>query len=111
MKAIIAILLVLASPAGAQDWTPLRDNAAIEAALTGERLIYDAYTFQHFGADGATQYVTERLSEGRWAARGGQYCSVWPPSDVWACYDVQARGDAVRFIGADRSISEGRFDK
>ncbi len=109
MRVIVSVFVLLAGQALAQDWQPLRGDTAIIDALADRTVEYDAHTFQRFGAAGDTQFVTERLSEGRWAVRGGQYCSVWPPSDIWACYDVQVSNDEVRFIGSDRSISQGQY--
>jgi len=102
-------LLALTVPAMADVWEPVFDDGAIFTALAGRTLVYDPYTFQWFGPEGDTQFVTERASDGRWAARGGQYCSQWPPSDTWACYDVQLSGQLVKFIGADRSESVGTY--
>ncbi len=106
MRMIALILLSLPGSAAAQDWV-LQDDAGIMAALGGKTVRYDAYTVQHFGRGGDTQFVTERAADGRWAARGDQYCSVWPPSDVWACYDFYVAGQDVQFIGSDRSVSQG----
>lgn len=106
MKALLIGLLMPVS-AMAQDWVHLTDDAAITGALAGQAVTYDAYTRQAFGADGDTQYITDRFAEGRWAARGGQYCSTWPPADTWACYDFYVAGDMVRFVGSDRIASVG----
>ncbi len=106
MRALAVVLMCLPGVAAADDWV-LQDNAGILAALGGKTVRYDAYTVQTFGKTGDTQYLTERAADGRWAARGDQYCSVWPPSDIWTCYDFYLAGDAVRFIGSDRSVSEG----
>ena len=112
MKYVTAILFACLPSLGAADeFLPLLSNEAIIEALADETLIYDAYTLQHFAANGSTQFITERLSNGRWDARDGQYCSTWPPSDTWACYDVQVSGDVVRFIGSDESVSEGTYRK
>ncbi len=106
MRYLWVVMIVCAGPATA--WEALT-GAQIEVALSGQTLVYDAHTLQHFRADGQTDYITERASTGRWAARGDQYCSTWPPSDTWTCYDVEAEGDAIRFISPDGSMSEGRF--
>jgi len=112
MKCAIAAVLIGLPVAGmAEGWQPVATDDAIHGALADETLIFDAYTRQDFGAAGDTQYITERLSNGRWAARDGQYCSVWPPSDVWTCYDLEINGDAVRFISADGAVSEGKYQK
>lgn len=109
MKIYAGILMLLPGFAAAQDWEPLFDDVAIIEALSGRVVIYDEYTRQYFGPSGATQFITERSSDGRWAARGGQYCSTWPPSDTWTCYDFAVSGDQVRFTSADRSQSIGTF--
>lgn len=106
MRGWIMALLMLPTSVAAQDWA-LQDDAGITAALTNRTVRYDAHTIQHFRKDGQTTYITERAADGRWAARGGQYCSVWPPSDTWACYDFYLAGDQVRFVASDRSVSEG----
>jgi len=89
-------------------WQPL-DGAEITAALTDRSLAYDQYTLQHFHKNGATDYITERFSSGRWSVRGDQYCSTWPPSETWTCYDVDAQGDSIRFTGADGIASVGTY--
>ena len=111
MLRIIAILMmVLPSFAVAEGWVHLSQNDEITEALNDRTVRFDALTFQYFGAAGDTRFITERASDGNWAARGGQYCSVWPPSDFWACYDFQVNGDRVRFISSDGSVSEGVYE-
>jgi len=104
---IVAILVML-WPGAVLAWDRL-DGGAIEQALSDRTLVYDAHTLQHFHASGATDYITERFSSGRWEVRGDQYCSSWPPSDVWACYDVELEGEMVRFISSDGSASVGTY--
>jgi hypothetical protein len=94
--------------AWAQDWTRL-DDAGIRAALAGRVLAYDAHTRQAFHPDGATRYYTERVADGLWDVRDGQFCSQWPPSDGWECYTVDISGQDVRFVGASGHVSTGRF--
>lgn len=106
MRAIIVAGMLW--PGAALAWEPLT-GPAITEALSGQTLIYDALTFQTFHASGQTDHVTERVSSGRWDVRGDQYCSSWPPSETWTCYDMEAEGDRVRFVAADGSQSEGRF--
>ena len=110
MKWIICVLALIWPVAGlADEWQRVVNDEGVTEALAGRTLQYDPLTMQHFGKLGDTQYITERAADGRWAARGGQYCSVWPPSDTWACYDLYLNGDQVRFVGADRSVSEGTY--
>lgn len=110
LKRFAAILVLIPGCLFADEWMPITEDAEITQVLANQRVVYDLLTFQYFAADGATQFITERASDGRWAARGGQYCSQWPPSDLWTCYDFETRGLDVRFISADGSISEGRIE-
>ncbi|MEX3007404.1 hypothetical protein [Hoeflea sp. TYP-13] len=44
---------------------------------------------QTFAADGGTVFTQDgRVSNGRWRVRGDFYCSTWPPSGAWRCYEV-----------------------
>ena len=45
---------------------------------------------QTFSANGDTFHIQSGRppSPGRWRVQGSQYCSLWPPSGDWACYDV-----------------------
>ncbi len=109
MKHLVLGLMMIPSGAIAENWIRMSNDAAVTHALSGRTVVYDAYTFQYFGPSGSTDYITERASTGRWAARAGQYCSTWPPSDTWTCYDLYVDGDRVRFVGADRSESIGTY--
>ena len=55
---------------------------------------------QSFDASGLTTYVQNRSrpSAGRWKAIDDRYCSQWPPSNRWDCYDFTAEGDELTFI-------------
>ncbi len=46
---------------------------------------------QYFDKGGETPYIDAAGSKtfGHWLMRGDQYCSVWPPSDLYSCYDVE----------------------
>ena len=107
MRGWVLGLMLLAGPGMAADWTAL-DGTGVTAALAGKTLTYDDGTRQVFKADGATIYDNGQQSLGHWDVRGDQYCSVWPPSDHWACYGVEASGNAVRFVAGDGSVSVGK---
>ncbi|MEM9425335.1 MAG: hypothetical protein AAGA06_01410 [Pseudomonadota bacterium] len=103
-RGVLAVCLGLtAGMAQAQDWTGLT-GAEVRAVLS-DRTLYYAASWQVFQADGATLYHAGydggAESWGQWEARGDQYCSLWPPGDGWACYDVSqsADGTRVRFTG------------
>jgi hypothetical protein len=96
MRATIMILLLAASPAMAEDWARLTGDQ-ITQALTARLVVYDGGERQQFNADGTTLYESPEPSQ------------QWPPSDRWACYDVEAQGLDIRFIAGDGSVATGRY--
>ena len=109
MRLFVTSLLALgAVSAHASDWQRL-DGAGIEAALTGQTVEYSNGATQRFSATGFTEYTFGEPSFGSWGVRGDRYCSVWPPSDVWACFDVDVAGDRLRFTGDHADVTEGVF--
>jgi len=44
-----------------------------------------------------------------WQVRGDQYCSQWPPSESWSCYDLAIDDELVTFIGASGTEHPARF--
>lgn len=105
----IAVMLT-AGPALADDWRKL-DGAAITQALLARVLGYDDGATQNFHADGATSYDAGSVSRGYWRVTGDQYCSLWPPSDRWECYGVEAEaaGLDLRFVAKNGSRTQGRY--
>lgn len=85
--------------APAQDWQAL-DGAQIRVALEGRHLDYANGATQDFRASGRTLYNAGADSWGYWRVENDRYCSMWPPSDLWACYDLYKAGDRLRFVGA-----------
>ena len=108
LRATMLCMALWAGPFAAQEapWQPMA-GAEITQALTGPVVDY-ANAWQDFRASGRTLYPAAAEPWGSWAVRGNQYCSMWPPSDLWACYDVEGRGDAVRFVGPAGDMTEGR---
>jgi hypothetical protein len=106
-SALLAVCLV--SPARAEDWHVL-DNAGITAALAARVLRYEDGSTQNFFQDGRTLYEAGGGEAwGKWWVEGGRYCSTWPPSDVAACYRVEAKGLDVRFTGTGGKVTVGRY--
>ena len=61
---------------------------------------------QIFRANGATFYAVAGNSQtGNWKVEGDKYCSVWPPSENWVCYDVLRDGNAIQFISPSGKAS------
>lgn len=82
----------------------------IRAALTNRVLVYENAR-QDFRGSGRTLYTHKgRDSWGYWEVRGAQYCSQWPPSDLWACYDMDRAGARVRFVGTGDDITEAVYE-
>ena len=106
--ALVLICVPVVALSEEATWQPM-NGAEITAALTGRGLQYDS-AWQDFRASGRTLYKAGRDSWGYWRVEGDQYCSSWPPSDLWACYDMERVGDRVRFIGsAEDDVTEARY--
>lgn len=83
-------------------------GAEISIALTDRKLDYGAQ-WQEFYASGRTLYVSGQDTWGYWAVRDDQYCSLWPPSDLWACYAMQTNETGLRFVGDGGEITEATY--
>jgi hypothetical protein len=105
-RAVLAMVLIPCMALAEETWTPLT-GTAITTALADRELVYADGTRQTFRPGGETYYGD---STGNWRIEGDQYCSVWPPSDRWACYGVAVNGLDVRFVAADGSATQGRYD-
>jgi hypothetical protein len=102
---VFTVILIGATPAWAADWSPMT-GAQIADALTGQTVVY-SNARQTFLGSGRTEYTEDRPSTGYWRVEGDQYCSQWPPSDLWECYDMARDGDQIRFIARDGSKTDG----
>jgi hypothetical protein len=103
----LVVLVATAGGAAAQSWEAM-SGPDIAAALTDQVVIYEDAK-QKFFASGRTLYTTVDDSWGTWAVRGDQYCSTWPPSGSWGCYDMTRDGLGVRFVDAYGNVSEGKL--
>ena len=86
--AVMSLAICLALPALAEERLTGPD---IRALLTGATTITPkegGEITQTFYKDRRTFYQDERPSWGLWEVRGDQYCSNWPPSPSWVCYDM-----------------------
>jgi hypothetical protein len=115
MKAVmlIGVLAALASSVAAEEGTrqttwSVMGGSEILAALTGRTLDYGAQ-WQDFRTSGRTLYHAGRDSWGYWAVRDDQYCSMWPPSDLWSCYAMQSNGERLRFVGKSGEFTEAVY--
>ncbi|WP_293577117.1 hypothetical protein [Phaeobacter sp.] len=108
MIAVSSAVSALGSVASAEEWRLLTGPQA-HVALEGKALVYDNGASQTFHASGRTLYNAGHDSWGSWAIRDGQYCSTWPPSNLWACYGLETDGTALRFVGEHGAITVGRY--
>lgn len=110
MRRFALLLCMLASPALTEpDWLPMT-GPEVQAALTDKTLRYNSDTVQDFRESGRTLYTHKgQESWGYWGVRGDQYCSQWPPSGLWDCYDMAQRAGEVRFIGASGDVTDGTY--
>ncbi|WP_051355261.1 hypothetical protein [Mesorhizobium erdmanii] len=107
-RTALLALLVAASVSSAVAAEVAMKGPEILASLKGAHVQGDNWS-QEFDDGGATTYTRDgRHQEGRWDVRGDQYCSLWPPSDAWACYDMTMDSldpahEQVTWISADGS--------
>ncbi|WP_299739308.1 hypothetical protein [uncultured Roseobacter sp.] len=108
MRVLMATALVLCPVwVAAEDWVPM-SGEEIRAALTDRKLQY-ANAWQDFRVSGRTLYNAGADSWGYWRVEGDQYCSQWPPSDLWACYGMARSGDQLRFVGQGDDITDAVY--
>ncbi|WP_299076195.1 hypothetical protein [uncultured Ruegeria sp.] len=110
MRRFALILAIWPGFLAAEEFRKLSGDEIL-AALSGHKLTYGEGIWQTFDDTMLTQYYSGRPSSGRWAVREDRYCSLWPPSDLWACYDVQKSGDTIRFVDDAGATTDGTYDK
>lgn len=109
-KLALGLSLIGFCAAGDTGWVALKGKALLKG-IAGHKVVYQNGATQTFSQSGDTQYDSGHLQPGHWKAEDDRYCSLWPPSEIWACYDVtiSADGQGVRFIADDGSVTEGVF--
>lgn len=105
-------VIAFTGSASADEWNKLTDDQII-TALSDRQVVYtnQGNSSQTFHKNGETTFVEGRPSLGYWRVDNDQYCSQWPPSSTWACYDVylNAGGNIVRFQGSDGVNWDGTY--
>lgn len=108
-----ASLILLAAPALAEEKT--LTGAEIKTLLADRIMTGQDGSKsweQVFQKGGMTLYkVGNAQSQGFWEVRGDQYCSQWPPSQNWACYDMTRDGEAYFFISTSGERTEAKLLK
>ncbi len=110
MRRFALILLLWPGFVAADEFQQLTGDEIL-MALAGKKLDYGEGITQTFDSNMQTQYFSGRPSSGRWAVRDDRYCSVWPPSDFWACYDVAQSGETIRFVDDSGNTTDGIYLK
>ena len=105
---LAAALVSLALAALASEERPLT-GPEIAEILTGAEVIGES-TRQEFHESGRTLYHDGRTSWGFWRVEGDRYCSQWPPSDAWTCYDMRSWEDGDRLWVTWIAPSGTRYD-
>ncbi|MFA3917795.1 hypothetical protein [Ruegeria hyattellae] len=108
MRRFALILALAPGILAAEEFRQLTGDEIL-AALLDRKLAYEGGATQTFEPSMQTQYFSSGPSTGSWAVRGDQYCSVWPPSDIWACYNIERKGDVIRFIDAGGGLTDGTY--
>ena len=106
--AVLAVFLVPPAFAAADiDTAHVPSEAELRSLLSGNTMrgtwAGRPYT-QYFDPNGQTRYQEDarQLEHGRWRVnQRGQYCSVWPPSDRWVCYNVRVAGQHIFWQSGD----------
>jgi len=99
----VGLACAIAMPAQA-DWKKMEARY-----LSGLKLNY-ADAWQDFRPTGRTLYNAGEDSWGYWREEGSKYCSQWPPRDVWTCYDLERKGNEIRFIAEGGHITVGKIE-
>ncbi|MEP2027928.1 MAG: hypothetical protein ABJI96_04360 [Paracoccaceae bacterium] len=105
--ALIALLIWPMNAAADGDWFPL-NGEEIRLALSDRKLVYEI-AWQEFRSSGRTLYNAGADSWGYWRVTGDQYCSHWPPNDLWTCYAMDRSGETLRFVGKGGDITEAHY--
>lgn len=96
-------------------WSPMTQDQA-ESWLYGQVVRYTDGASQFFeepaqpNAPAYTEYADGFPSSGEYTLIDGEYCSVWPPSALWECYDLEIHetGKRIRFISEEGILYEAR---
>ncbi|MEM8539063.1 MAG: hypothetical protein AAGF56_14530 [Pseudomonadota bacterium] len=110
MRRFALILLLWPGILAAEEFRVLTGDEIL-TALSERKLDYGDGITQTFAESMLTQYFSGRPSAGRWAVRGDQYCSIWPPSETWACYDVLQSGSTIRFVDEAGGVTDGIYSE
>jgi hypothetical protein len=103
--AAILILSILTTTANAfekkLDGKTLKDLLSDISLTSVENGRVIEQVFQKGGATFTVDIESQAQSRGFWRIEGDKYCSQWPPSEHWSCYDVFGTDDGVVFVSSN----------
>jgi hypothetical protein len=106
MKTIILTLLFSSFIATVQAAEIKLDAEALKSLLSDITLTSTEsgrvieQVFQASGATFTIDIETRQQSQGFWKLQGDKYCSQWPPSENWECFDVYGNDQGVTFVSS-----------
>jgi hypothetical protein len=106
MKIIVLIMCLWPFIGTAQAGEKKLDAKALTHLLSDIRLASTEsgrvieQVFQASGATFTIDIETHQQSQGFWTLRGDKYCSQWPPSENWECFDVYGNDQGVVFVSS-----------
>jgi hypothetical protein len=101
---VLSVLLFAFSASAAEvrlDAANLRkllNNTTLTATVSGRAV---EQVFQGSGSTFTIDVATKALSQGFWRLEGNKYCSQWPPSEYWSCFDVFGGEHGVVFVSSN----------
>jgi hypothetical protein len=81
----------------AQEINAALNNVTLHSTENGRAI---KQVFQSSGVTFTIDVKTKAQSLGFWRLEANKYCSQWPPSEHWACYDVMANQYGVVFVSS-----------
>jgi hypothetical protein len=97
--AILVLIFCFGPPATAAevklDGATLKDllsDVTLTSYETGRKV---EQVFQKSGVTFTVEVETKLQSTGFWKLEGDKYCSQWPPSEHWSCFDVYGGDQGV----------------
>ena len=95
---VFGLALAFGSASGLAEEKKLSGDDIL-TALSDQVLAGKEGVSQIFQKSGVTYYSENgSQSQGLWKVQGDKYCSQWPPSQAWPCYDVLRDGLKIVFV-------------
>ncbi len=97
LSLLIATAQAAEKKLGAGELKDLLSNIRLTSTETGREI---EQVFQASGATFTIDVETHQQSQGFWKLQGDKYCSQWPPSENWECFDVYGNDQGVVFVSS-----------